>query len=90
MNEAHPGVLVYHSNWCGYCARARRLLESKGVEARFRDVDMEPGARDEMLELTGRRTVPQIFVGSRHIGGCDELFELDQSGELDRILQEPD
>ncbi len=89
MNDARPAVRIYHSNWCGYCARARRLLESKGVDAELRDVDTEPGVRDEMLELTGRRTVPQIFVGSRHIGGCDELFALEQSGELDRILQEP-
>lgn len=89
MNEAHPEVRMYHSTWCGYCARARRLLEAKGVEPRLRDVDMEPGARDEMLELTGRRTVPQIFVGNRHIGGCDELFALEQSGELDRLLQQP-
>jgi glutaredoxin 3 len=87
MTDAPVPVRVYFSHWCGYCARAKRLLESKGVEPELRDVDSQPGAREEMQELTGRRTVPQIFVGERHIGGCEELAALEQSGELDAILR---
>ncbi len=89
MTGARRPVRVYFSNWCGYCARARRLLESRGIDLELLDVDMQPGAREEMVQLTGRRTVPQIFVGDRHIGGCEELFALEQSGELDEILREP-
>jgi glutaredoxin 3 len=81
-------VTLYVSSWCGYCARARRLLEQKGVTYTEIDVDLEPDARAEMAKRTGRQTVPQIFIGDRHVGGCDELYALDASGGLDPLLKE--
>jgi glutaredoxin 3 len=82
-----PSVVMYVSDWCPYCARARSLLEGKGIAFEAIDVDAVPGARDEMMARSGRGTVPQIFIGSRHIGGCDELLELDAAGELDTLLK---
>jgi glutaredoxin 3 len=80
-------VLMYSTAWCGYCNRARALLEQKGVAFREVKVDEDPAERDAMLARTnGRRTVPQIFIGDRHVGGFDELYALDRSGELDAIL----
>jgi glutaredoxin 3 len=83
-----PQVVMYVSSWCGYCARARRLLAQKGVEFTEIDVDMQPGARAEMEKRGGRQTVPQIFMGDRHIGGCDDLYALEASGGLDPLLKE--
>jgi glutaredoxin 3 len=83
---AKAKVVMYSSGWCGYCARARRLLKSKGAELEEIDVDERPGARDEMIARTGRRTVPQIFIGERHVGGSDELMDLEASGELEPLL----
>ena len=81
-------VKMYTSMVCPYCQRAKQLLKSRGVdqidEVR---VDLQPALRDEMIELTGRRTVPQIFIGSTHVGGCDDLIALDQRGELLSLLQ---
>jgi glutaredoxin 3 len=80
-------IVMYATAWCGFCARARALLKSRGVA--FREVDTDDAeARAEMIERTGRRTVPQIFIGSRHVGGYDELRLLDQSGELESMLKE--
>lgn len=86
MNPVPP-VLIYTTDWCGYCARARALLAERQV--RFAEINVEdtPGARDEMIHRSGRRTVPQIFLGDRHIGGYDDLAALERSGELDRLLQ---
>jgi glutaredoxin 3 len=82
-----PEVVMYSSGWCGYCARARGLLERKGVPFREIKVDEDPADRQAMLARSGgRRTVPQIFIGERHIGGFDELYSLDQAGELDTLL----
>ncbi|HLS82503.1 MAG TPA: glutaredoxin 3 [Steroidobacter sp.] len=82
-----PEVVMYSTNWCGYCQRASRLLERKGVTVREIKVDEDPVERARMLERTGgRRTVPQVFIGERHVGGYDELAALDRSGELDRLL----
>jgi glutaredoxin 3 len=81
-------VQVYATGWCPYCARARQLLNSKGVEIEEIDVDARPGARAEMIARSGRRTVPQIFINQTHIGGCDDLIALDDSGGLDPLLQE--
>ena len=80
-------VVMYSTAWCGYCQRARNLLERKGVPVREVKIDEEPGERELMLQKTGgRRTVPQIFIGERHVGGYDELAALDRSGELDKLL----
>jgi glutaredoxin 3 len=83
----HPAVTLYVSDWCPYCQRARGLLAQKNVE--FSEVNVENDAklREEMIARSNRRTVPQIFIGDKHVGGCDDLFELDRSGELDRLIQ---
>jgi len=82
-----PKVLMYVTDWCPYCARARTLLESKGIAIEEIDVDAVDGARDEMEARSGRSSVPQIFIGNQHVGGCDELLELDQAGRLDPLLK---
>jgi glutaredoxin 3 len=82
-----PDVTVYVSDWCPYCQRARGLLAQKNVE--FSEINIEDDAklREEMIARSNRRTVPQIFIGDKHVGGFDDLFELDRSGELDRLIQ---
>ena len=80
-------VLVYSSPFCGYCSAAKRLLTSKGVDFTEIDVMFDPDRKREMIERSsGRRTVPQIFIDGRHIGGFDDLSALDQRGELDPLL----
>ncbi len=81
-----PRVALYATAWCGYCAAARALLRQKGVEFREIDVDEDPKLREEMLARSGRRTVPQVFIGEQHVGGYDDLKALNLSGELDRLL----
>jgi glutaredoxin 3 len=82
-----PKVKMYTTAVCPYCQRAKALLRSKGVEQieEIR-VDLLPEQRANMMELTGRRTVPQIFIGAVHVGGCDDLIELDRKGELVPLL----
>ena len=80
-------VTMYVSDWCPYCQRAKGLLAQKNVVFREINVEDEPKLREEMIARSNRRTVPQIFIGDKHVGGCDDLFELDRSGELDRLLQ---
>jgi glutaredoxin 3 len=82
-----PAVTLYVSDWCPYCRRAKSLLTRKNVV--FSEINVEDDAklREEMIARSDRRTVPQIFVGDKHVGGCDDLFELDRSGELDRLIQ---
>lgn len=81
-------VEIYSSMFCGFCARAKRLLKSKGVEFDEIDVDTAPDRRQEMVDRSGGRTsVPQIFIGGAHVGGSDDLAALDQSGRLDRLLE---
>ncbi len=80
-------VRIYTTPICPYCARAKALLNRKGVEFEEVDVYMDAAARKEMMEKSGRRTVPQIFIGDRHIGGCDDLHALDDEGGLDPLLQ---
>lgn len=87
-NKGTPKVLMYATGWCGYCARARALLESKHVAFEEIDVDARPQARVEMIERSGRRTVPQIFIGETHVGGSDDLHDLDASGALDSLLKQ--
>jgi len=81
-----PRVVVYTTPMCPYCWRAKRLLRRKGVE--FGEIDLwrHPERRAEMIARAGRHTVPQIFVGERHLGGCDDLHALEAAGELDRLL----
>lgn len=84
---ATPDVTMYSTGWCPYCDRARALLQRKGVGFRELKVDEDPAQRDAMLKRSGgRRTVPQIFIGDRHVGGFDDLYALDKAGELDRLL----
>ncbi|QAY78883.1 glutaredoxin 3 [Sphingosinicella sp. BN140058] len=81
-------VEIYTKFTCPYCFRAKRLLDEKGVTYEEYEVTQIPGKRDEMLERSnGRHTVPQIFIDGRHIGGSDDLHELDRQGELDPLLQ---
>lgn len=83
-------ILMYSTRVCPYCIRAEQLLAKKGIAAdqieKIR-VDEHPEQRDEMIRITGRRTVPQIFIGERHVGGFDDLAELDAAGELDPLLR---
>ncbi|HWA04014.1 MAG TPA: glutaredoxin 3 [Rhizomicrobium sp.] len=82
-----PKVRIYTTPICPYCTRAKSLLRKKGADYQEIDVFMDCDARSEMEAVThGRRTVPQIFIGDRHVGGCDELYELDRKGELDPLL----
>jgi len=83
-------VVMYSTAVCPFCLMAERLLKSKGVETIEKvRVDLEPQRRQEMMDRTGRRTVPQIYVGERHIGGYDELSALDRAGGLDPLLAAP-
>ena len=86
MNAEAAAVLIYSSPFCGYCAAAKRLLTAKGVEFTEIDVLMKPGQRKAMIERSGRSTVPQIFIGDKHVGGFDDLTALEQRGELDALL----
>ena len=81
-------VKMYTTAVCPYCLRAKQLLKARGVEQieEIR-IDTDPQARDEMMTTTGRRTVPQIFIGSTHVGGCDDLMALDARGGLAPLLQ---
>jgi glutaredoxin 3 len=82
-----PKVVMYAADWCGYCARARRLLDAKGVPYEEIDVDLVPGAQAQMQARTGRSSIPQIFINDEHIGGSDDLQALDADGRLDTLLQ---
>ena len=84
---SQPDVVIYVTGWCPYCQRARALLSKKGIQFREVDVDDDAKLREEMIARSGRRTVPQIFIGDKHVGGCDDLFALDGTGELDRLIQ---
>jgi glutaredoxin 3 len=80
-------VRIYTTPICPYCVRAKSLLTKKGAPFEEVDVFMDAGARDEMLAKSGgARTVPQIFIGDTHVGGCDELYALERAGELDQLL----
>ncbi len=81
-------ITMYATGVCPYCIRAEQLLRSKGVtEIEKIRVDLDPDQRDVMIERTGRRTVPQIYIGTRHVGGCDDLYALDRAGELEPLLK---
>jgi glutaredoxin 3 len=82
-----PAITLYVASWCPYCQRAKHLLTQKGLVFSEIDVDADAKIRAQMAERSGRRSVPQIFIGERHVGGCDDLIALEGSGELDRLLQ---
>lgn len=86
MTTSRAKIVMYSTPFCGYCAAAKRLLESKA--AAFIDIDLfnNPDEREKMIEASGRTTVPQIFINQRHIGGYDDLEALDNAGELDALL----
>ncbi len=81
-----PEIRMYSTRICPYCIRAERLLNKKGVQVQKILVDHQPEELTKMIEITGRRTVPQIFIGERHVGGYDDLVDLDLEGELDPLL----
>jgi glutaredoxin 3 len=81
-----PEVIVYSSDYCPYCSRAKQLLNSKKVAFDEIVVDGKPQLRSEMIKKAGRTSVPQIWIGSVHVGGCDDLFALERAGKLDALL----
>jgi len=83
-----PSVTIYTKSWCPYCSAAKRLLDDKGVAFTEIDIEKKPEARAEMIrKANGRTTVPQIFIGEKHVGGCDDLYALDDRGQLEPLLQ---
>jgi glutaredoxin 3 len=84
MNQ--PAVVMYTTGWCPYCERARQLLNSKQVSFEEINIESQPEKRAEMQTRSGRRTVPQIFIGAQHVGGCDDLHALESAGKLDGLL----
>jgi glutaredoxin 3 len=84
-----PRVVMYATDWCPYCRRARQLLESRQVVFEEIDVEMSPQARAEMQRRSGRTSVPQIFIGEAHVGGSDDLHALEARGGLDPLLGRP-
>ncbi|HXW74546.1 MAG TPA: glutaredoxin 3 [Steroidobacteraceae bacterium] len=83
-----PKVVMYATDWCPYCARARSLLASKGIAVEEIDIEAVEGARNEMEARSGCSSVPQIFIGEQHVGGCDELHALELAGRLDPLLKQ--
>ena len=83
-----PTIRMYSTAVCPFCQRAEMLLKSKGVaEIEKIRIDLDPAKRDEMMEKTGRRTVPQVYIGEVHVGGFDDLAALDRAGKLDPLLR---
>ncbi|CDF86732.1 glutaredoxin 3 [Pseudomonas sp. QL9] len=79
-------VLIYTTAWCPFCIRAKALLDKKGVAYQEIGVDGQPDLRAEMSRKAGRTSVPQIWIGSTHVGGCDDLYALERAGKLDTLL----
>ncbi len=86
MTSAENSVLIYETGLCGFCKAAKRLLDKKQVEYQTIRVDTDNEQRQIMMDRSGRRTVPQIFIGDHHVGGFDDLAELEAGGELDALL----
>ncbi|WP_444928962.1 glutaredoxin 3 [Microbulbifer sp. SSSA002] len=80
-------LVIYTTRFCPYCIRAKQLLDSKSVAYREISVDNNPGLRAEMAAKAGRRSVPQIWIGDKHVGGCDDLMALERAGQLDKLLK---
>ena len=81
-----PKVVIYTTNYCPFCTRAKALLRTKHIDFEEIDITLDEHLREEVTRLSGRRTVPQIFIDGKSLGGFDEIKELDMSGELDRLL----
>jgi len=81
-----PDVTLFTTDWCPFCRRAKTLLKEKGVQWTELNIEADPLNRQAMMELSGRNTVPQIFINGTHVGGCDDLMELDAKGGLDTLL----
>jgi glutaredoxin 3 len=82
-----PAVTIYTGSFCGYCLQVTALLKRRGIPYAEVSVEDEPGLREKLLARSGRRTLPQVYVGERYIGGADELRALDASGELTQLMQ---
>jgi len=83
-----PAITIYTKSWCPYCSAAKKLLTEKGAAFTEIDIEKKPEARAEMIQKAkGRSTVPQIFIGEMHVGGCDDLYDLDDRGQLEPLLQ---
>lgn len=83
-----PPITIYTKSWCPYCSAAKELLARKGAAFTEIDIEKKPEARAEMIQkANGRTTVPQIFIGEKHVGGCDDLYALDDRGGLEALLQ---
>lgn len=82
-------ITMYSTGICPFCVMARRLFERKGVVVEEVKIDREPARREEMMQRTGRRTVPQIYIGDTHVGGYDDLAALEHAGKLDPLLRAP-
>ncbi|MCD6069738.1 glutaredoxin 3 [Microvirga soli] len=81
-------ITIYTKGWCPYCSAAKKLLTEKGAAFTEIDIEKKPEARAEMIQKAkGRSTVPQIFIGEKHVGGCDDLYDLDDRGQLEPLLQ---
>ena len=81
-----PKIVIYTRDWCSYCARAKRLLDAKGVLYQEIDIEGSPELEAEMRRKAGRTSVPQIWIGDTHVGGCDDLHALERAGRLDALL----
>lgn len=90
MSADHEPVTIYTTQFCPYCVMAKRLLDNKAVHYEEIAIDRQPERRQEMMARSARRTVPQIFVGETHVGGCDDLYALDARGQLDDLLASQD
>jgi len=80
-------IEIYTRSWCGFCARAKKLLASKGADFTEIDLDVENRTAEMIQRANGGRTVPQIFIDGKHVGGCDDLYALDAAGKLDPLLR---
>lgn len=85
---SEPRIVMYATSWCPYCQRARHLFEDRQLKIEEIDIEANPTRREEMRARSGRNTVPQIFIGATHVGGCDDLYALDREGKLDPLLKE--
>jgi glutaredoxin 3 len=86
MSQTSPHITIYSSNYCPFCSRAKSVFKQKSIAFEEINVDMDSALKKEMMQKSGQRTVPQIWIGDYHVGGCDDLLALQRSGELDKLL----